>query len=373
MGNVTSLGSTSLSAASRIEAGASVGVRYAFWKMGNAAFEQADFATALGHYHEAADLGLGLAHRSVGFMLSGGLGCPANAKAAAVSYVAAAEAGDGPAALQVGLAYVYGRGVGRDREAAIGWFERTAVAGVTLAKTHLALAKFNVLPLESAGQTLLRLVALSRETDDAAVHHAIGLAWLEGYPGWVDIDRAVSAFRYAADLGSNVSKLDLARLLLGSGNSADVNEAIRLSLSAAKAGVDDAAAELGTIFVAGAYGLPQELDYGIDWFEKAVAGGSLAGQVGLAKHLLSSEDKHDLKRAKGLLVQAVEERGLLTGANFPTVPPGPPAASFRPKSYPPAQPPPWPPAGSLRLPAGAVGCGLASRPPPPGGLTAFGR
>ncbi|MHA0110728.1 hypothetical protein ACXYUI_26735, partial [Klebsiella pneumoniae] len=64
MSNVTSLGRNGLSAASRIKAGAAKGIRYGYWKMGNTAFEQGDFGAALDLHHQAATLGLGLAHRA---------------------------------------------------------------------------------------------------------------------------------------------------------------------------------------------------------------------------------------------------------------------------------------------------------------------
>ena len=314
MGNVTSLGHNSHSVASRIEAGAAKGIRYGYWKMGNTAFDEADFGTALDHYRKAAELGLGIAARAAGFMLSGGVGCVADQEAATSYYMAAADNGNGTAALQVGLAYLYGQGVGRDREIAIAYFQKATATGVKLAKTHLVLAKLKIMPLESAGQTSLKLLELSREKNDAAIHHAIGVAWLEGYPGWSDLDRAASAFRYAAGLGCDDSKLELARLLMGSGNASDVNEAIQLLLASAKGGIADAAAELGTIYISGSYGVPQDIDYGRSWLEKAALGNSLNAQVVLAKHLMASDSEKDLNVAKHLLIRGLKTYGCIEAA-----------------------------------------------------------
>lgn len=301
------LGKNPHAARARIEAGAAKGIRYGLWKLGNLQVEAGEFRQALDYYKACAEEGLALGARAAAWMYAGSMGCDPDLALSNLYYQIAADAGCGRAALEVGIGHIYGRGVESDIDQGMAFLKKAVDAGVSKAKSYLAyIDATGAVPLESQGQSILKLVGLARE-GDVASSYALGVWWAEGMPGWVDLERAVSAYRWAAEHGCIRSKVELAGLMIaGKGMERDSNGAARLLSEAIEAGDVEAMADLGTILLRGTKELSPDVGQAIRWLGRAVDAGNTNAKAVLGRHLAESSERADHERAKLLLESAVQ-------------------------------------------------------------------
>jgi TPR repeat protein len=301
------LGKNPDAARARIEAGAAKGIRYGLWKLGNLEFQAAEFREALELYKLAANLGLALAARAAGWMYANGVGCQQPDLTLARFYFEVASDSCGRSALEAGLYHLYGRGCEPNVEQAQAFLRKAADAGTPRAKSLVAYVEATgTAPLESHGQSLLKLVELCRE-GNAAADYAVGMWWLEGMVGSVNLERAASGFNHAAEQGHIQAKVELARLLLsGEGVQVDAYQAVKLLNEATDAGVTEAMVDLAAFLLEGRYGMPADPTRAMRLLERASDAGSVSAMVLLARVLHGSAGDADHHRIKVLLERAVD-------------------------------------------------------------------
>ena len=118
---------------------ASIGISYADYDAGLAAYERQDYATALREFKPLAEQGDALAQRRLGLMYHFGLGVVEDYKAAVQWYSKAAEQGNALAQFSLGVMYEDGQGVAQDYTAAVQWYSKAAEQELTGAQHNLGL------------------------------------------------------------------------------------------------------------------------------------------------------------------------------------------------------------------------------------------
>lgn len=106
---------------------------------GLAAFSAGRYAEALNEWQRAAQAGDGQAALYVGMMNDLGRGVPQDSKAARTWYERAAALGNPPAMFNIGTLYDSGNGVPRDRAVAADWYRKAAAQGMGRAAYALGL------------------------------------------------------------------------------------------------------------------------------------------------------------------------------------------------------------------------------------------
>jgi TPR repeat protein len=302
------LGKNPDAARARIEAGAAKGIRYGLWKLGNLEFEAAEFREALELYKLAANDGLMLGARAAAWIYGNGIGGQQpDLTLARFYFEIASDSGCGRSALEAGLYHLYGKGCELDVDQAKTFLKTAADAGVPKAKSLLAYVEATgTAPLESHGESLLKIVELCRE-GSAAADYAVGMWWLEGMVGSVNLERAASGFIHAAEQGHFKAKVELARLLLsGEGVQMDAYQAVKLLNEVTNAGVTEAMVDLAAFLLEGRYGMPADPTRAMRLLERASDAGSVSAMVLLARVLHGSSDAANQHRIKELLERAVD-------------------------------------------------------------------
>lgn len=118
---------------------ACVPVRGADLENAEAAYQRADYKTAIGLWRPLADGGDAVAQFYMGTVYFHGHGVGADQTLATRWYRRAAEQGYGPAQFNLGNAYKHGRGVAADEAQAVLWWRRAADQDYAVAQYNLAL------------------------------------------------------------------------------------------------------------------------------------------------------------------------------------------------------------------------------------------
>jgi len=129
---------------------------------GLAAYNKADYATALKEWQPLAELGLSSAQYNLGLMYAQGYGVPQNAEEAAKWFHEAAEQGHTAAQIYLGLMYVEGVGVQKNDSEAVKWWRKSVEQGNDAAIVPLGWYTANGWGTEKnmvEGERLLKLAA----------------------------------------------------------------------------------------------------------------------------------------------------------------------------------------------------------------------
>lgn len=261
----------------------------------------ADPEAAVQWLERAANAGSAAARRDLGRHYASGLGVPLDEVAAVDAFRAAAEAGDGDAAAMLALAHQEGRGVAKDPDAYLHWLQIAAERQSALGQYHLftVLEQGVLLPRDGVrAEALLRAAAEqgytpaqrvlglgmlgddpaaalvwlepASEAGDAEAAFFVGMAYQEGFGTEVDLDRAETHFRAAAETGHRGAQLGLAQLLRQRhpDDPASLHEARSWLDRAARAGHPSAQVELAKMWLEGEGG-PKDDATAFDWLHEA--------------------------------------------------------------------------------------------------------
>ncbi len=110
---------------------------YAGLDEGLAAYNKADFKTALKEWKPLAEQGDADAQNNLGVMYANGQGVAQDDKQAVSWYRKAAEQGDAKAQYNLGNMYDQGRGVAQDDKQAASWYRKAAEQGHAQAQNNL--------------------------------------------------------------------------------------------------------------------------------------------------------------------------------------------------------------------------------------------
>ena len=111
------------------------------FELGEEAYDDEDYETAVRYYTIAAEGGNGDAQFSLGYCYESGLGVAQDEKLAAYWYGKAAEQGNADGQLNLGYMYSKGHGVKQDYLEAIKWYEEAANQGNEDAKNNLKILR----------------------------------------------------------------------------------------------------------------------------------------------------------------------------------------------------------------------------------------
>lgn len=280
---------------------------------GGAALKDNKPLLAIAKYRYAVFLGDEGGTFAIGYIQARGYeDVPPDPVAAMQSYRKAAEAGVTPAMLTIGEAYLKGDGVPVDNTEAIRWIRQAASANdpeaqIRLADCYLwgkggldksvteAAAWYRKAAASDFGATQMVLLldncktdaerqamalayACNAITDDHSVEAC--LAWLEdaeqfGFAPageWVDAQDKLDPAVPAGDTHELANKAYQAK---------NYDEAIRLWRKAADAGNRWSMIAIGTLYAHGRAGLKEDHKEARTWYEKAAAGGGVAGRIAL--------------------------------------------------------------------------------------------
>jgi hypothetical protein len=158
-----------------------------------------------------------------------------------------AESGDSKAMVELGMDYVFGRGVPKDYQKANGWLRKASDAG------------------DPAG------------TNNLAVLYA------NGYGTAVNYHQAANLYRQAAEAGYAPAMANLGSMYeKGNGVPRDSRMALDWYRRAAQAGNSSAMYDLGTMYENGE-GVPKDRQQAVDWYRKAAALGEQHAQQALTR------------------------------------------------------------------------------------------
>jgi TPR repeat protein len=174
-----------------------------------------------------------------------GRGVPRDEKQAAYWYEKAANAGDPGAQQQIGYFYQAGLGVERDPARAVQWFERAVAGGLVSAKVNLGVAYVWGLGVRKDPVFATQLFREAAQKGSGLGACYLGLTYYFG----MGVPKDGSQAKYWLELGAkmhNVSaKYNLALILLKEPDSTSRDRALRLLRESAAAGVVAAKHQLG--------------------------------------------------------------------------------------------------------------------------------
>jgi hypothetical protein len=178
-----------------------------------------------------------------------GRGVPRDTKQAAYWYEKAANSGDPGAQLEIGFFYQAGIGVDRDPARAAQWFERAASSGLTSAKVNLGVAYVWGLGVRKDPELAAQLFKQAALKKDGAGACYLGDMYYFG----LGISRDTAAARHWFEVGSKLhdpmARFNLAVILLGQQDHARDKEGVKLLRESAQDGYVRAKHQLGVMLV----------------------------------------------------------------------------------------------------------------------------
>jgi hypothetical protein len=201
-----------------------------------------------------------------------GRGVPRDEKQAAYWYEKAANAGDPGAQQQIGYFYQAGFGVERDPGRAAQWFERAVAGGLVSAKVNLGVSYAWGLGVRKDPVFAMQLFREAAEKGNGAGAHYLGLMYYFGMGIPKDASQARHWLELGAKLHSVPAKYDLALLLSHETDANSRDSAIRLLRESAAAGVVAAKHQLGLDIVQDP-GLARTTDEAVSLLEEAASDG----------------------------------------------------------------------------------------------------
>ncbi len=283
------------------------------YNYGGAALKDGKPVLAIAKYRYAVFLGDEGGTFAIGYIQARGYeDVPPDPAAAMKSFRQAAEAGVTPAMLTIGEAYLKGDGVPVDHAEAIRWIRRAASANdpeaqVRLANCYLwgrggleksvteAAEWYRKAASNDFGATQMVLLLDNCKTD--AERQAMALAYacnaitdehlVEACLAWLE-DAEQFGFAPAGEWVDAQDKLDPAvpagdthELANKAYQAKNDEEAIRLWRKAADAGNRWSMIAIGSLYAHGRAGLKEDHKEARTWYEKAAAGGAIAGRIAL--------------------------------------------------------------------------------------------
>jgi hypothetical protein len=235
---------------------------------------QCAFARAadLSHSQSQAEHGSVAKEMELGAAYLAGRGVPRDEKKAAYWYEKAANAGDPGAQQQIGYFYQNGIGVDRDPERAAKWFERAVAGGLTSAKVNLGVAYVWGLGVRKDPEFAVQLFreAVKKGNGTAACYLGVVYSFGMGVPK--DVLEARNWFEAGAKLQNPMAQFNLAMMLFQQDNLKN-KDVIELLRDAVHGGYVPAMHQLG-LFIIRNPALAASPTEATDLLEEAAADGS---------------------------------------------------------------------------------------------------
>ncbi|MDX2064572.1 MAG: caspase family protein [Fimbriimonadaceae bacterium] len=277
-------------------------------KLGDIAYAQNDFPTALAHYESAAKLGDASASNLIGNMHALGKGVPVSFPEALRWYRRSADAGFAPAMDNLGTMYEYGYGVTFDYVQALNWYRKASELGNVSAMLSLAhcLEYGHGVPHDYAEARKWLLKAA--ELGSPIAEYGLGRHSEHGLGTERDDQEALNRYRVSAEQGYVPAMLQTGLMYQdGRGTPQSYEQAYRWYSKAAELGDPVAMYRIGTYYQ---FGFHVERDYAqsLTWLRKAADRGNAAAMFHLGAHYENGYGvTRDLDAARGWYTRAADK------------------------------------------------------------------
>jgi TPR repeat protein len=237
---------------------------------GFAAYERADYATAMGLWRRLADQGDADAQFNLGVLYEKGQGVRQDYAAAASWYRKAADQGETSAESALAKMYFNGQGVPKDHAAAMSWVRKAADQGDVSGQVELGANAF------ASGDyvTAMRLLRPLADRGFVRPQFYLGLMYANGRGVPRNDAAAVSWYRKAAEQRYGSAQINLGFMYENArGVPQDYTAAMNWYRKAADSSWDTAQNNLGLMYANGR-GVPQDYVMAHMWFNLATANGN---------------------------------------------------------------------------------------------------
>jgi TPR repeat protein len=246
---------------------------------------------AVAWYTRAAQHGSINAASNLGTLYAMGTGVPKDLATARTWFQKAAEAGDATAQYNLASMYRRGEGAPRDEKEYLRWITAAAEQNHLPAMLQLARYYLRVTP-SSASDSRAGIGWLEKAANlgDSLAQAMLGAIYSNGLYRPPDYPKAVEWLRKAAEQGQREAEFGLgARYLAGQGVPSDATEARRWFTAAARQGQPDAQYDLGLMYELGRGGQPDKAA-AAQYYEMAADNGIADAQYRLGLLLAKGEE-----------------------------------------------------------------------------------
>lgn len=182
------------------------------FKLGIAAFESANYGSAVNIFTELAKAGHMNAQFYLAIMLDSGSGIEEDHMQAALWYSKAASKGHVEAQYNLSMAYASGEGVDQDMQKSIYWMKKAALNGSVNSQYNLGLIYMFGDGVEANMDEGILWWKLAAKNGDATAQFNLGMIYLEGRGVESDICEATRWWQISADNGHSNSRIALQTL-----------------------------------------------------------------------------------------------------------------------------------------------------------------
>lgn len=196
-----------------------------------------------------------------------------------------AAAGDADAQCGLGKQYEYALGVPQDNEQAVLWLRKAAEQGNVPAQVELGIVFDKMQDYNQA----FTWYSKAAESGNARAQYNLGLCYLNGESVPKDTARALDLFRKAASQGDPVAQHDLGVMYQdGEGVQQDYSQAANYFREAADQGFAASQYGLGFLYLNG-YGVPKDFTQAAAWMLKAAEQGETHAQYDLGVSYINGQ------------------------------------------------------------------------------------
>ena len=175
--------------------------------------KQKDYAQAVRHFMQAAEMGYAYAQYSLAYCFDKGQGVDVNQSEAARWYGKAAEQGHASSQCSYGLCLELGKGVTKNEAEAVKWYKKAAEQGEKFAQCNLGYCYLKAIGIERNLIEAVRWFRKSAEQDHARAQELLGDCYYLGEGVNKDIEQAKAWYEKAAKQGRESAKNRLEKIL----------------------------------------------------------------------------------------------------------------------------------------------------------------
>lgn len=210
-----------------------------------------------------------------------------DARAAFDWHMKAAEAGDSPSMVLVGLACLVGDGTQKDEKQAAEWFKKAADAGSAEGRAEYALCLWEGRGVYQNKEEAFSLAVLAADEKIPSAMKITGLCYRDGIGVEGNPRNAAKWLKRAAEADDAEAEFAWAQILAyGNGVPKNAAGAFEWALKAAKQGVPEAMVFVGECYASGGGVKSVDQVEAVRWYRMAAENGLAAGQSLLGTHLI---------------------------------------------------------------------------------------
>jgi TPR repeat protein len=242
-----------------------------------------DYGQAMQWYRKAADLGSPMAMTDLGFLYEHRDGVPPDYGQSMQWYGKAAERGNVLAMTNIGVLYENGDGVSQDYAQAMQWYRKAADRGLAAAMINIGALYENGYGVSRDYTQAMEWFRKAADLENALAMTHIGFLYGRGRGVVQDDAQAMQWFRKAADRGEASAMTNIGFLYgTGRGVAQDYGQAMEWYRKAAGLGVALAMTNIGDLYEKG-HGVAKDQLEAISWYRKAAALGNQVAKDNLKR------------------------------------------------------------------------------------------